>query len=236
MANSTLGEYAVARPRQGRAWGTVAAWNFGGSGVRLGSMGERRGRLGSTGESRGSATPRRLRRWRLCSACHGEESITSDEEVGLSCTRQWHCGSSPQGRRRRCARLGTVGKAQRHLAPAMQRQWGRAHRQCSVAQWWEEAAPSSAISTAMTSLNLMAHGNDWRRQRWGEEKRRSAATGQFIMHMEDDTATGGRQVEGWRRQVGLVSSSAPLTGGPHHNCFPTQKNNCWNGIIHGENS
>jgi hypothetical protein len=87
----------------------------------------------------------------------------------------------------------------------------------------EEAAPSSAISTAMNSLNLTAHGNDWRRWRWGEEKRRSAATGHFIMRVEDDVATDGRQVEGWRRQVGPVSSSAPLTGGPHRNCFLTQK-------------
>jgi hypothetical protein len=31
----------------------------------------------------------------------------------------------------------------------------------------EEAAPSSAISTVMTSLSLTAHGNDWRRRRWG---------------------------------------------------------------------
>jgi hypothetical protein len=56
----------------------------------------------------------------------------------------------------------------------------------------EEAAPSSAISMATTSLSLTAHGNDWRRRRWGEEKRRSAATGRFITHVEDDAATGGR--------------------------------------------
>jgi hypothetical protein len=87
----------------------------------------------------------------------------------------------------------------------------------------EEAAPSSAISTATNSLNLSAHGNDWRRRRRGEEKRHSAATGHFIAHVEDDAVTDGRQVEGWRRQVGPVSSSAPLTGGPHRNCFPTQK-------------
>jgi hypothetical protein len=87
----------------------------------------------------------------------------------------------------------------------------------------EEAAPSSAILMATTSLSLTAHDNDWRRRRWGEEKRRSAATGRFIACVEDDAATDGRQVEGWRRQVGPVSSSAPLTGGPHRNCFPTQK-------------
>jgi hypothetical protein len=56
----------------------------------------------------------------------------------------------------------------------------------------EEAAPSSAISTAMNSLSLTAHGNDWRRRRWGEEKRRSAATGHFIARVEDDAATDGR--------------------------------------------
>jgi hypothetical protein len=87
----------------------------------------------------------------------------------------------------------------------------------------EEAAPSLAISTATTSLSLMAHGNDRRRRGWGEEKPCSAATGRFIARVEDDAATGGRQVEGWRQQVGPVSSSAPLTGGPHRNCFPTQK-------------
>jgi hypothetical protein len=90
----------------------------------------------------------------------------------------------------------------------------------------EEEAPSSAVSTATTSLSLTVHGNDlhgeenrasellwwpawrddggaassyWRRQRWGEEERRSAATGRFIAHVEDDAATGGRQVGGWRR-------------------------------------
>jgi hypothetical protein len=63
----------------------------------------------------------------------------------------------------------------------------------------EEAAPSSAISTVTTSLSLTAHDNDWRRRRWGEEKRRSAAAGRFIARVEDDAATGGRQVEGWRR-------------------------------------
>jgi hypothetical protein len=35
----------------------------------------------------------------------------------------------------------------------------------------EEAAPSSAISMATTSLSLTVHDNDWRRWRWGEEKR-----------------------------------------------------------------
>jgi hypothetical protein len=56
----------------------------------------------------------------------------------------------------------------------------------------EEVAPSSAISTATTSLNLTTHDNDWRRRRWGEEKRHSAATGHFITRMEDDAATGGK--------------------------------------------
>jgi hypothetical protein len=87
----------------------------------------------------------------------------------------------------------------------------------------EEAAPSSVISTATTSLSLTVHGNDRRRRRWGEEKRRSTATARFVARVEDDAAIGGRQVEGWRRQVGPVSSSALLTGGPHRNCFPTQK-------------
>jgi hypothetical protein len=45
----------------------------------------------------------------------------------------------------------------------------------------EEATPSSEISTATTSLSLTAHNNDWRRWRWGEEKRRSTMTGRFRM-------------------------------------------------------
>jgi hypothetical protein len=83
----------------------MARWQhgtLGGSGVKLGLM----------GECRGGAAQCWLRRWRLCSAHRGEESIAGDEAVELSCTRQWHYGSSPRGRRRHCARLGTFGKAQ----------------------------------------------------------------------------------------------------------------------------
>jgi hypothetical protein len=38
-------------------------------------------------------------------------SVASDEAVELGRTQQWRCGSSPPGRRRRCAQLHTVGKA-----------------------------------------------------------------------------------------------------------------------------
>jgi hypothetical protein len=41
----------------------------------------------------------------------------------------------------------------------------------------------------------------------------------FNLHAETDTAMGGGQVGGRHRQVGLVSASTPLTGGPHYNFF-----------------
>jgi hypothetical protein len=50
--------------------------------------------MGPRAAAASGSVRRRLRRWRLCSARRGKESIADDEEVELSCTQQWHCGSS----------------------------------------------------------------------------------------------------------------------------------------------
>jgi hypothetical protein len=61
---------------------------------------------------------------------------------------------------------------------------------------------------------------------WTEARRERlspASASHFIARVKNDTAMSGSQVGGRRRQVVPVSASAPLTGGPHCNCFPTQK-------------
>jgi hypothetical protein len=50
-----------------------------------------------------------------------------------------------------------------------------------------------------------------------------ASVGRFIVRVKSDAVTSGNQVVGRCRHVGPVSASAPLTGGPHYNCFPTKK-------------
>jgi hypothetical protein len=45
----------------------------------------------------------------------------------------------------------------------------------------------------------------------------------FITRAKSDGATGGSQVGGQRQQVGPVSASAPLTGGPHCNLFSNSR-------------
>jgi hypothetical protein len=45
----------------------------------------------------------------------------------------------------------------------------------------------------------------------------------FNPRAENAAVTGGGQVGGQCQQVGPVSASVPLTGGPRCNCFPTQK-------------
>jgi hypothetical protein len=45
----------------------------------------------------------------------------------------------------------------------------------------------------------------------------------FNTRVKNDTTTGGSQVGGQRRQVGPVSASAPLTGGPCCNLFSNSR-------------
>jgi hypothetical protein len=166
--------------------------------------------------------------------------------AGNEATRGWN---SYGGMRWLASTFCTWGRRTREVSGSTTRRTWQAGGD-SLTREKEEAAPDSAVSTATASLSLMAHGDDlrggeneggelrqrpvqrddggavssyWWGWRWGEGERRSTTTGHFIACAEDDAATGGGQVGDVAWQAGPVSASAPLTGGPRCNCFPTWK-------------